>query len=124
MTIDKAMTPMQERMIQERLGALADILKDIGYKFDLAWADSDGNIWHFNIMTEAEKDDMICITRQEFEKQRRWKFHECDNCKYMYHETAPTVCDCANDATSFTEHEFYDINKLLERYDPKPTIRD
>ena len=67
--IDKAMTPMQERMIQERLGALSDILKDIGCKFDLTWADSEGNIWNFNIMTEAEKPDTICISRQELEKQ-------------------------------------------------------
>lgn len=35
--------------------------------------------------------------------ERWWKFFECDNCKAMYLEIAPTVCDCAHDATEFTQ---------------------
>ena len=51
------MDKMQQRMIEERLGALADILKEIGHEFELNWTDSDGNIWGFNIKMENESNN-------------------------------------------------------------------
>lgn len=50
------MDNLQERMIKERLGALADILGQIGHEFKLSWSDSEGNIWAFNIKKEQTDD--------------------------------------------------------------------